>query len=129
MRYRCPKHLLSRIRSFGLESELEKFTDAKDAGEPPPRYDKPCGYDKNNQIDCQLHIDLCLRHYRLTESADPLLIYQEIDDFLQIVGICRHSEIFEGRGERWCHEWQNTICWDGHKDKLEALNQRYGAVN
>jgi hypothetical protein len=127
MKLRMPKYVLAQARAFGrqVEAELDHFIEAKMNGRPTRRLDKPCGYGADGSVQCQIHIDLRLRHYRLTAHADPLLIYQEYDDLLWIVGITRHEDIFSGRGRLWCYKWGALIFWEGCEDQFDQLRAEF----
>ncbi len=127
MKLRMPKYVLAQARAFGrqVEAELDHFISAKMSGKLTRRLDKPCGYGADGSVQCQIHIDLCLRHYRLTAHADPLLIYQEYDDLLWVVGITRHEDIFFGRDRLWCYEWAQVIDWEGCDDQWDQLCQEF----
>lgn len=130
-RFRLPRRTLALVRRAGrlAEGELYDFIEARINYRQPRFKDKECGYSNNGNVECQLHVDLRLWHYRLTAHPDPLLIYQELDGFLNFVGVATHEDIFFGSGERWCHEFQETIIWDGHEDKLDTLNELFGPLS
>jgi hypothetical protein len=124
-----PKEVLARVRAFGsrAEQDLEKFIECKFNGTPTPRLDKPCGWDRRGNVVCQMHIDLKLGHYRLTDHADPLLMYQQFPEheLLYIFGVTFHDDIFHGNDRRWCHAWQGAIIWEGNEHYLQALNKDF----
>lgn len=128
--YYLPRHVVAAVRRYGgrVERDLDAFIEAKLSNRPAPRKDKPCGIGFAGKVECQLHPDLNLWHYRLTAHADPILIYQPLPHIFQIVAVSFHEEIFQGRGLKWCHAWQEAICWDGHTDKLAALNLQFGPL-
>jgi hypothetical protein len=125
-----PKTVLGRVRAFGAlaAGELERFIEAKFNGTPTPRLDKPCGHDRLGNIVCQMHLDLALRHYRLTDRADPLLVYQQFDSLLHVFGLTFHEDMFHGNERRWCHEWQHAIIWEDNEHHLRALNDEFGPL-
>lgn len=128
--YERPDHVLTAARNYGrqVEAELDAFIKARLEGRAPRFRDKACGVTASGRVDCKLHIDLNLWHYRLTANADPILIYQPLPHIFNMVAIVFHDEIFHGRACRWCHEWQEWIDWDGHEDKLDALNALFGPL-
>ncbi len=128
--FRLARSTLTLVRREGrlAETELVDFIEARTNGRAPRFKDKECGYSPSGHVDCQLHLDLRLWHYRLTVHSDPLLIYQDFTWHLNVVGVATHQDIFFGDGERWCHEWQEYIDWDGHEEKLDALNRWFGPL-
>ena len=125
-----PKFVRARVRKIdGLaEQDLDLFIAAKLSGLRPRRLDKPCGYDRHGRVICQAHIDLNLGHYRLTDHADPLLIYQEFPDLLYILGLATHEDIFHGNDLRWCHTWHRALIWDGNEHHRDALIEEFGPL-
>lgn len=123
-----PKEVRARVRAFGALAgqDLDRFIEAKFDGLPPPRLDKPCGWNRYGTVVCQMHIDLNLGHYRLTDHADPLLMYQQFPEQLSVFGLTFHDDIFHGNERRWCHAWQEAIIWEGNEHHLEALNRAFG---
>ncbi|MEI9887075.1 MAG: hypothetical protein WDN08_11350 [Rhizomicrobium sp.] len=117
-----------RVRAFGAlaEQDLQKFIEAKFRGLPTPRLDKPCGRDKLGNVVCQMHLDLNLGHYRLTDHADPLLMYQQFPELLYVFGVTFHEDIFHGNELRWCHAWQHALIWEGCEHHLDNLNRAFG---
>ena len=130
MKLIMPKEVRARVRLFGAlaEQDLNYFIAAKLKGEEPRRLDKPCGYNRFGEVICQMHIDLALGHYRFTDHADPLLIYQQFSDLLYIFAVAIHDDIFHGNERRWCHEWQHSIMWEGNENYLDELNLEFGNI-
>lgn len=130
MKYNLPRQTLAQARSLGrpIEAALDDFITAKVRGQSLSKLDKPCGYSRDGTPACQLHIDLRLRHYRLTPRSDPILVYQQLDDLLWIAGITRHPDIFFGSERRWCHAWHAAICWDGNEAHLQSLISEIGPL-
>jgi hypothetical protein len=122
MQYFGYQDLVPELRKFGapILQSVENFLAAKQEGVPPERKDKPCGVDGSGVV-CQMQIDLRMRHYQLTPNMDPILIYQQFEDFLWLNTIARHQDIFQGRERRWCYDWQNAIYWDGNEAHLDQL--------
>jgi hypothetical protein len=126
--YERPDHVLAAVRRYDkqMEAELDAFIESKLVGQRPRRKDKPCGKTLTGAIECQLHLDLNLWHYRLCGNADPILVYQPLAHVIQLVGVTFHEEMFHGNGLRWCYDWQDWICWDGHEIKRDVLNDTFG---
>ena len=125
-----PKAVLARVRAVGAlaEQDLRKFIEAKFNETVPPRLDKPCGRDRFGNILCQMHLDIALWHYRLTDHSDPLLMYQKFDGLLHVFGLTNHNDVFHGNERRWCHEWQHSIIWENNEHHLQSLNDEFGAI-
>src|SRR5262245_36759867 len=107
--------LKPQLRPFGAKiiQAVEDLVAAKIEGTYPPHLDKSCGYDSSGVLVSGLQVDLRMRHYRLAPGGmDPLLIYQQFDDFLCLNAVTQHRHIFQGREEQWCWDWQKAICWD-----------------
>lgn len=129
-RFKLRRETLNLIKGEGklVLAELYEFLDARTTLKPPRYKDKECGYTVGGSLQCQLHVDLNLWHYRLTRSSDPLLIYQWLPDYLNVVGLANHSDIFSGNGDKWCHEWHRFIDWENNEHERDALVQRFGPL-
>ena len=125
-----PKEVRARVRAFGslAEQDLTRFIEAKFSGLTPPRLDKPCGWNRHGVVICQMHIDLNLWHYRLTDQADPLLMYQQFPDLLHVFGVTFHDDIFHGNDRQWCRAWQEAIIWEGFEHHRESLNRAFSGL-
>ena len=128
MRYYGLQDLLPDLRLFGpkIVRSVEDFLVAKRSGAYPDRKDKDCGYDGNG-LCCQMQVDLRMRHYQLGTGMDPILIYQQFDDFLWLNAVAKHEHIFQGREKQWCYDWRNAIYWDGNEAHLDALIAEFEA--
>jgi hypothetical protein len=116
-----------QVSKFGAkaEADLREFLSAKMDGSNLRRLDKPCGKDRKGLVVCQEQIDLCMRHYRFTPSDDPLLMYQEFPDFLWLVGVANHHDVFQGRERLWCYNWRHAIYWEECPHHLVALTTEF----